>query len=359
MKKQLIAFLGCTLLVSMLAGCGGGKSAAPPASKPTTKATEVRSNKPGEVKFGNVQAKTQEITGTNVKYKTKVFVAGGGDKLYIAHDLNTEEKNLISAFTVHKGVATLDKAVGDKGVIKLTSSSFGTIAASQNGSLVYMDNGFNILKDGKARNADGEEIKKNKKLTFTLDDVLVSTGKIQSAITDQDKKGDLQFVMAYSKDKALMGIVLDGKVMASDELSDLPQKLREHVFKGGLYELAVDNGEEIYASGKLTEEGNVIIAALGDAAPRLVYDAKLPAIQTWALTDKYVVASDGPINVYLWDKASGTLLGKVANTAICGGAAGRVLQMYASGNTVYFVYLAEKDKAPGKDVPVSIHTLKF
>ncbi len=342
------------LALTMFTGCGGGKKTAAPGSPAATKAADVKAVDPVNVRFGTVAVRAQRIAGTDIKYNTKVFVAGAGDKLYVSRDLNSATTGVISAYTLQKGIATLDQTVGKNGEIRLKSSSLGAIAASPNGSLIYMDNGFNILKKGKVDNADGDKIKKNPKLTFTLDDVLVSTGKYEG----ENKEGDLQFVMAYSKDKALMGLVENGKV-SDPSASDFPKELREKVFKGGLYEFGIDNGEDIYASGKLTPDGHVVIAYIENDRAKMRYGANLNAVQAWALTNKYVVACDGPINFYLWDKATGALLGKVANQNICNGVAGRVLQMYASGNTVYFVYRAEKDKNPGKDVPVSIYTLNF
>jgi len=363
MKKKLGVLLSCLLAMNLVTGCGGGEKKAPaPKEKQaqTQKAPVVKAKPAKIVEFGKARAEARTIVGTNLKYNTKVFVAGGGDKLYVSRNLkDVDSGGVITAFTLKDGVATVDKTVGKDGTIKLDSSSIGTIAASPNGRLIYLDGGFRILQKGQPADADGPELKKNKKLVFYLENVLVSTGKLSEGMVGSNKNGDLSFVMGFSKDKALMGIVQDGKVVGGDELSDFPVKLKENVFKGGLYEFAVDNGEEIYASGKLTSDGNVIIAAMGDNSPKIIYDAKLPAIQTWALTNKYVVASDGPINIYVWDKATGDLLGKVANKDICGGEPGRVLQMYANGKTIYCVYLAEKDKAPGKDVPVSIHTLKF
>ena len=363
MKKKIGVLLSCALAMTFLTGCGGGEKKAPaPKEKAaqTQKAAPLKAKGPKIVEFGKARAAAQSIVGTDLKYKQKVFIAGGGDKLYVSRDLSSVDTGgMITAFTLKDGVATVDKSVGKEGNIKLESSSIGTIAASPNGSLIYLDGGFRILQKGQPTDADGPELKKNKKLVFFLENVLVSTGKLNEDMIGPNKEGNLTFVMGYSKDKALSGIVMDGKVNTAGELSDFPAKLREHLFKGGLYEFAVDNGEEIYASGKLTSDGNVVIAALGDDNAKIIYDAKLPAIQTWALTNRYVVASDGPMNIYLWDKATGDLLGKVPNKDICGGEAGRVLQMYANGKTVYCVYLAEKDKAPGKDVPVTIHTLKF
>ena len=369
MNKKLNVLISGILALGIAVGCGGGEKKAPAsttASAPkdkttqTQKATVVKAKPSKIVEFGKVRAAAQTIVGTDIKYNTKVFIAGGGNKLYVSRDLkNSDTGGTISAFTLKDGAATLDKTVGKDGNIKLESSSIGTIAASPNGSLIYLDDGFKILKNGQPTDADGPELKKNKKLVFFLENVLVSTGKLNEDIIGSNKDGGLTFVMGYSKDKALSGIVQNDKVTTTGELSDFPVKLKNNLFKGGLYEFAVDNGEDFYASGKLASDGNVIIAALGGDSAKIIYDAKLPAIQTWALTNKYVVASDGPINFYLWDKATGDFLGKVSNKDICGGEAGRVLQMYANGKTIYCVYLAEKDKAPGKDVPVSIHTLKF
>lgn len=366
MKQKIGVLLGCVLAVTFMTGCGGGDSgkkqapASPPKAAQAQKITPVKAKGPHIVEFGKVKAEARTIVGTNLKYNTKVFVAGGGNKLYVSRNLkDVDTGGVISAFTLKDGVATVDKTVGKEGNIKLKGSSIGTIAASPNGSLVYLDGGFRILQKGQPVDADGPELKKNKKLVFFLENVLVSTGKLNEDMLGPNKEGNLTFLMGYSKDKALSGIVVDGKVITDEELNPFPAKLKEHIFKGGLYEFAVDNGEEIYASGKLTPDGDVVIAALGDDAPKILYEAKLPAIQTWALTNKYVVASDGPINFYLWDKATGNFLGKVANKDICGGEAGRVLQMYANGKTIYCVYLAEKDKAPGQEMPVTIHTLKF
>ena len=293
-KKWLAAIIGGAMVMSVLAGCGGGDSADKKDSKAAAPAVKVEA--PVKAKVGNVDITSQKLAGFSVK-SDSVFAIKGltnyqGKLVYADNSKN------LTALALKDNALSIDKGMFKEGI--LTGEGRMEFPVADTAGYVYFNGSNKVysVKDGK-----------------------ISVMK-DNCVDHFAPAPDGQSGYLYQLD-SLKKVTLDAGVVKSEEPGFVDPKAGQGPFKQ-IEQAVVDKDGTVYLAGAAAQGNLAVMVSYSPAGQQLAQfggaDFKAPdkisAPAGIALTNKYVcVATTDALKVWAKD---GTFVGAVKNKDLFG-----------------------------------------